>query len=1049
MYYLEQGELHISDQQTALKDRYNDNNQNFQEEFPIDAPELNTAATKIQAQFRGHKTRRNLEKKKHEKDETIDFDPQKADYANKQSKTFNDEYQESSLSTGANSQKQNNQASEDFNDDLTEEEKQQQERAATSIQAQFRGFKTRQNLQKTKQEKDGIIDSNQQNLDYANEQSKTYHDEDQKLSLSTDTYAQQQDDNADEEFSEELTEEERQEQERAAIAIQAQFRGFKTRQNFQKMKHERDGIDGSDQQNVDYENEQSSLSADAHAQQQERDNADEDNYDDLTEEEKQQQERAATSIQAQFRGFKTRQNLQKKKHEKDEVNYSDQQKSDNANEHEKSSFSTDAHSQQQENKVDEDNYDDLTEEEKQQQERAATSIQAQFRGFKTRQNLQKTKQEKDGTIDSDHQNVDYANEQSETYQDEDQKSSLSTDAHAQQQENKVDEDNYDELTEEEKQQQERAAVSIQAQFRGFKTRQNFQKMKQEKDGIVDSDQQNQDYANQQSKTHHDEDQQSSLPTGADTQQQERDNADEDNYDDLTEEEKQQQERAATSIQAQFRGFKTRQNFQKMKQEKDEVIHSDQQKVDYANEQSKTDNDEDQKSSSTTDAHSQQQENKVDEVNYDDLTEEEKQQQERAATSIQAQFRGFKTRQNIQKMKHEKDETIDSDQQNLDYANEQSKTYHDEDQKSSLSTDAHAQQQENKADEDNYDELTEEEKQEQERAAVSIQAQFRGFKTRQNFQKMKQEKDGIVDSDQQNQDYANQQSKTHHDEDQQSSLPTGADTQQQERDNADEDNYDDLTEEEKQQQERAATSIQAQFRGFKTRQNFQKMKQEKDEVIHSDQQKVDYANEQSKTDNDEDQKSSSTTGAHSQQQENKATDKFDNNYDRTATDVNGRHNLDEKLITPEKKNDDSDRLHSELEEETQFSKDFAKHTQLSPDSNYFQEQQNEIYNNEQDDMSDPNLDKAATRIQASYRGYKIRKELGTPGGNSITGQDQIHPPSNSPKIHDEYGNTRNKNILSPSAEGNKVLVGEDDDSAAAAVKIQAAYRGYRVRKDLEK
>ncbi|CAF0912054.1 unnamed protein product [Adineta steineri] len=791
MYYLEQGELHISDQQTALKDRYNDNNQNFQEEFPIDAPELNTAATKIQAQFRGHKTRRNLEKKKHEKDETIDFDPQKADYANKQSKTFNDEYQESSLSTGANSQQQNNQASEDFNDDLTEEEKQQQERAATSIQAQFRGFKTRQNIQKTKQEKDGIIDSNQQNLDYANEQSKTYHDEDQKLSLSTDAHAQQQDDNADEEFSEELTEEERQEQERAAIAIQAQFRGFKTRQNFQKMKHEKDGIVDSDQQNVDDANEESSLSTDAHAEQQERDNVDEDNYDDLTEEEKQQQERAATSIQAQFRGFKTRQNLQKKKHEKDEVNYSDQQKPDSANEHERSSLSTDTHAQQEE----------------------------------------------------------------------------------------------------------------------------------------------------------------------------RDNANEDNY--------------------------------------------------------------------------------------DDLTEEEKQQQERAATSIQAQFRGFKTRQNIQKMKHEKDETIDSDQQNLDYANEQSKTYHDEDQKSSLSTDAHAQQQENKADEDNYDELTEEEKQEQERAAVSIQAQFRGFKTRQNFQKMKQEKDGIVDSDQQNQDYANQQSKTHHDEDQQSSLPTGADTQQQERDNADEDNYDDLTEEEKQQQERAATSIQAQFRGFKTRQNFQKMKQEKDEVIHSDQQKVDYANEQSKTDNDEDQKSSSTTGAHSQQQENKATDKCDNNYDRTATDVNGRHNLDEKLITPEKKNDDSDRLHSELEEETQFSKDFAEHTQLSPDSNYFQEQQNEFYNNDQDDMSDPNLDKAATRIQASYRGYKIRKELGTPGGNSVTGQDQIHPSSNSPKIHNEYGNTRNKNILSPSAEGNKVLVGEDDDSAAAAVKIQAAYRGYRVRKDLEK
>ncbi|CAF4341628.1 unnamed protein product, partial [Adineta steineri] len=132
-------------------------------------------------------------------------------------------------------------------------------------------------------------------------------------------------------------------------------------------------------QNGDGANEESSLSTDAHAEQQERDNVDEDNYDDLTEEEKQQQERAATSIQAQFRGFKTRQNLQKKKHEKDEVNYSDQQKPDSANEHERSSLSTDTHAQQEErDNANEDNYDDLTEEEKQQQERAATSIQVSF-----------------------------------------------------------------------------------------------------------------------------------------------------------------------------------------------------------------------------------------------------------------------------------------------------------------------------------------------------------------------------------------------------------------------------------------------------------------------------------------------------------------------------------------------------------------------------------------------------------------------------------------------------------------------------------------------
>ena len=47
------------------------------------------------------------------------------------------------------------------------------------------------------------------------------------------------------------------------------------------------------------------------------------------------------------------------------------------------------------------------------------------------------------------------------------------------------------------------------------------------------------------------------------------------------------------------------------------------------------------------------------------------------------------------------------------------------------------------------------------------------------------------------------------------------------------------------------------------------------------------------------------------------------------------------------------------------------------------------------MNDPSLDKAATRIQASFRGYKTRKDLGS--GNS---QDQ----QQNPATHDEYANT---------------------------------------------
>jgi hypothetical protein len=59
------------------------------------------------------------------------------------------------------------------------------------------------------------------------------------------------------------------------------------------------------------------------------------------------------------------------------------------------------------------------------------------------------------------------------------------------------------------------------------------------------------------------------------------------------------------------------------------------------------------------------------------------------------------------------------------------------------------------------------------------------------------------------------------------------------------------------------------------------------------------------------------------------------------------------------------------------------------------------------MSDPNQDKAATRIQASYRGYKTRKELGSVSGQPITGHD---PSSSSSQVHDECNTARNKNSM---------------------------------------
>ncbi len=77
-YCLEQGQSYLPDKQTTFQDQYY-NNQNsqvcfeinyksnqifdiIQDEYSVNHPDVNNAATKIQAQFRGYKTRRDLDK---------------------------------------------------------------------------------------------------------------------------------------------------------------------------------------------------------------------------------------------------------------------------------------------------------------------------------------------------------------------------------------------------------------------------------------------------------------------------------------------------------------------------------------------------------------------------------------------------------------------------------------------------------------------------------------------------------------------------------------------------------------------------------------------------------------------------------------------------------------------------------------------------------------------------------------------------------------------------------------------------------------------------
>ena len=109
------------------------------------------------------------------------------------------------------------------------------------------------------------------------------------------------------------------------------------------------------------------------------------------------------------------------------------------------------------------------------------------------------------------------------------------------------------------------------------------------------------------------------------------------------------------------------------------------------------------------------------------------------------------------------------------------------------------------------------------------------------------------------------------------------------------------------------------------------------------------------------------------------------------------------------NDESDRPRFERES-TKLSEDFERHTQIPRDSDFEREQRPDINSDrpvDDDDMDDSQREKAATRIQASFRGYKTRKELHSTGSQD---HPQQHPTSASPRPHDDDDQDQRKSKL---------------------------------------
>lgn len=80
-----------------------------------------------------------------------------------------------------------------------------------------------------------------------------------------------------------------------------------------------------------------------------------------------------------------------------------------------------------------------------------------------------------------------------------------------------------------------------------------------------------------------------------------------------------------------------------------------------------------------------------------------------------------------------------------------------------------------------------------------------------------------------------------------------------------------------------------------------------------------------------------------------------------------------------------------------------------------------------DLSDQELNKAATKIQASFRGHKVRKEM-------KKAEDGDKTPT-------ELDPTQSKDDELP-------IDPDDPEVQKAAAKIQASFRGYMVRKQVK-
>ena len=449
--------------------------------------------------------------------------------------------------------------------------------------------------------------------------------------------------------------------------------------------------------------------------------------------------------------------------------------------------------------------------------------------------------------------------------------------------------------------------------------------------------------------------------------------------------------AATKIQASFRGSQARKEVQKMKEAKETEPDAD----------------------NIEDPNAQEDAEKAEEIDID-LDAPETQE---AATKIQASFRGSQARREVQKMKESKVEDAADSKDDKKVENKEIGGHEQKDEET-----------DQVADEEIIDiDLDAPETQE---AATKIQASFRGSQARKEVQKMKETKEA--------------------DE-------VTAEVEKEKAEVCEEEIDIDLDAPETQE---AATKIQASFRGSQARKEVQKMKETKETDEKSQgaeipatgnlEEEIDIDLDAPETQEAATKIQASFRGSQARKEVQKMKETKEADEKAQVAEIPATENIEEEididLDAPETqeaatkiqasfRGSQARKEVKKMKKATEVTEDVSKVVQEGAEEAQIDEKYIEKTAEENEevidiDLNDPEVEAAATKIQAGFKGMKTRKEISEMQKTDID-------MSNEPKKVAEVKDTEDEIDIDLN----------DPEVAEAATKIQAGYKGMKTRKKM--